>query len=56
MLHMVRQVQYVEGLLWGVVGIDPVFKEGVFARADSSGIKQLSQGSAEEAKKDGIRG
>ena len=34
MLHRVGQAQYVEGVLNGVGGIDPVLLEGALARAD----------------------
>ena len=34
MLHMVGQARYVERVLQGIVGVDPVCMEGIFARAD----------------------
>ena len=34
MLHVVGKAQYVEGVLQGAVGVDPVCMEGAFARAD----------------------
>ena len=58
MLHMEGQAQYVEGVLQGAVGVDPVCMEGVFAKADQgcSRTKQLGQNSAGEMTKDQIRG
>ena len=34
MLHVVRQAQYVEGVLPGVVQVDPMCMEGPFFRVD----------------------
>ena len=34
MLHMVRQAQCMEGMFQGVVRVDSVCMEGVFARVD----------------------
>ena len=34
MLHVEGQAQYVEAVFQGVVGVDPVCMEGVFARVD----------------------
>ena len=34
MLHMEGQAQHVEGVLQGIVRVDPVCMEGVFARAE----------------------
>ena len=58
---MVAQAYYVEGVLHGVVGVDPVCIAGSVSKGRQinpgcSKTKQLGQDSAGEARKDGIRG
>ena len=40
-LHVVGQAQFVEGALLGVVAVDPVCVEGVFARVDWDKLRLL---------------